>query len=36
MAYTSSTTYLLTRLPHAGQYNDNGRQMELFRMFNCG
>ena len=30
--YESSTTYLLTRLPHAGPYNYNGRQIELFRM----
>ena len=28
----NSTTYLLTRLPHAGLYNDNGRQIELFHM----
>ena len=32
MAYESSTTYLLTRLPHAGLYNYNGRQIELFHM----
>ena len=29
MAYASSTTCLLTRLPHAGLYNYNGRQIEL-------
>ena len=27
MAYESSTAYLLTRLPHAGQYNYNGRSI---------
>ena len=32
MAYESSTTYLLTGLPHAGLYNYNGRQIELFHM----
>ena len=31
MASGSSTTYLLTGLPHAG-YNYNGRQIELFHM----
>ena len=38
MAYDSSTTYLLTKLPHAGLYNYNGKQIELFYMkcFNCG
>ena len=38
VAYASSTTYLLTRLSHAGLYNYNGRQMKLFHMrwFNCG
>ena len=38
MVYASSTTYLLTRLPHAGLYNFSGRQIELFHMkwFNCG
>ena len=38
MAYASSATYLLTRLPHASLYNYNGRQIELFAMkwFNCG
>ena len=37
MAYASSTTYLLTRLPRAGLYNYNGRQIELFHLkwFNC-
>ena len=33
MAYSSSATYLLTKLSHAGlyDYNDyNGRQVELF------
>ena len=30
MAYVSSTTYLLTKLTHAGLYNYNGRQIELF------
>ena len=37
MAYSCSTTYLLTKLPHAGLYNHNGRQIELFHMkwFNC-
>ena len=32
MAYESSTTYLLTGLPHAGLYNYNGRQIEPFYM----
>ena len=32
MACESSTTYLLTGLPHAGLYNYNGRHIELFRM----
>ena len=32
MAYESSTTYLLTRLPDAGLYNYTGRQIELFHM----
>ena len=38
MAYACSTTHLLTRLSHAGLYNYNGRQIELFYMkwFNCG
>ena len=38
MAYASSATYLLTRLPHASLYNYNGRQIELVAMkwFNCG
>ena len=31
MAYASSTTYLLTRLPHAGD-NYDGREIELFHM----
>ena len=37
MAYGSWTTYLLTRLPTAGLYDYNGRQIELFRTkwFNC-
>ena len=30
--YESSTTYLLTRLPHAGLHKHNGRQIELFHM----
>ena len=30
MAYASSTTYLLTRLPNVSLYNYNGRQIELF------
>ena len=30
MAYTSSATYLLTKLPHGGLYNHNGSQIELF------
>ena len=32
MVYESSATYFLTRLPHAGLYNYNGRQIELFHM----
>ena len=32
MAHGSSTTYLLTKLPHSGLYNYNGRQIELFYM----
>ena len=32
MAYVSSTTHLLTRLPHAGLYKYNGRQIKLFDM----
>ena len=34
MAYTSSTTIL----PHAGLYDYDGKQIELFHMqwFNCG
>ena len=32
MAYVSSTTYLLIRLPHASLYEYNGRQIELFDM----
>ena len=38
MGYAGSTTYLLTKLPHAGLYKYNGRQIELFYMkwFNCG
>ena len=32
MAYKSSETLLLTRLPHAGLYNYNGMQIELFHM----
>ena len=32
MAYESLTTYLLTRLPHAGLLNYNERQIELFNM----
>ena len=32
MANESSATYLLTKLPHAGVYNYNGRQIELFHM----
>ena len=32
MACESWTTYLLTGLPHAGHYNYNGRQIELFYM----
>ena len=37
-AYASSTTYLLTRLPHAGLYNYNERQIWPFPMkcFNYG
>ena len=38
MAYASAKTYLLTKLPHAGLYNYNGKQIEPFYMkcFNCG
>ena len=38
MAYASSTAYLLTKLPHVGLYNYNGKQIELFHLkcFNCG
>ena len=38
MAYASSTTYLLTKLPHSGLYNYNERQIELFHLkcLNCG
>ena len=32
MPYERSATYFLTRLPHAGLYNHNGKQIELFRM----
>ena len=32
MTCASSTIYLLTRLPNAGLYNNNGRQIELFHM----
>ena len=32
MAYASSTTYLLTKLPYAGLHNYNGRQIGLFHM----
>ena len=32
MACESLATYLLTELPHAGLYNHNGRQIELFHM----
>ena len=32
MTYGSSTAYLLARLPRAGLYNYNGRQIELFHM----
>ena len=32
MAYASSTTYLLTRLLHAGLYYYSGKQTELFHM----
>ena len=37
MAYASSTAYLLTKLPYAGLYNYNGRQIEPFHMkwFKC-
>ena len=37
MAYASSTTYLLRKLPPASLYNYNGRQTELYYMkwFNC-
>ena len=38
MAYASSTTYLLTKPPHAGLYDYNGWQIKLFHLkwFNCG
>ena len=38
MAHASLATYLLTRLPHAGLYKCNGRQIEFFHVkwFNCG
>ena len=38
MTYASSTTYLLTKLPHASLYIYNERQIDLFHMkwFNCG
>ena len=32
MAYECSTAYLLTRLPHVGLPNYNGRQIEVFHM----
>ena len=32
MASASSTTHLLTKLPHAGLYNYNGRKIELLHM----
>ena len=32
MACESSTTYLLTGSSHAGLYNYNGRQIELFHV----
>ena len=32
MTCESSATYLLTGLPHAGLYNYNARQTELFYM----
>ena len=32
MAFKSSTTDLLIRLPHAGLYNYNGTQIELLLM----
>ena len=32
MAYASSATYLLTKLPHAVLHNYNARQIELFHM----
>ena len=32
MAYASSTTYLLRKLPPASLYNYNGRQTELYYM----
>ena len=37
MAYASSTTYLLTKLPQASLYNYKEKQMELFHIkwFNC-
>ena len=38
IAYASSTTCSLTKLPHVGLYNYNWRQIELFylKWFNCG
>ena len=38
MVYASSATYLLTKFPHAGLNNYNGRQKERFYMkwLNCG
>ena len=41
MAFANLTTYLLKKLPHGhatGQYNCNGKQIELFYMkwFNWG
>ena len=37
MDHASSATCLLIRLPHAGLYDYNGRQTELFQMkwLNC-
>ena len=32
MTYEISIIYLLARLPHAGLYNYNGKQIELFHM----
>ena len=32
MAHESLTTYLLTRLPHAGLFDYNERQIELFHV----